>query len=85
MNIKEIKKVIRIYVNQADPWYLIESGAPLDEYNYHVDRIVSILINKKPSLDQLVGDLEEIFKTIEHDLDTKKIRELAQKIKEIEL
>jgi hypothetical protein len=77
MNIKKIKKEVSSHINNADPWFLIESGAPLDEYNSQTDRIVSLVINNKPDSVSLKKELYEIFKTKEHELDERKIQELV--------
>jgi hypothetical protein len=81
--IKEITQEVRKYVNKADPWYLIESGAPADEYNSQVDRIVSTLINKKFDLESLSFELHNVFRTEEHSLDSIKIDELAKELRSI--
>lgn len=78
--IMEIKQQVKEYVNTADPWHLIEMGAPDDEYNSHIDRIVSFLVNKKPNRANLESKLFEIFKTNEHELEQDKIKELANRL-----
>jgi len=84
-NISEIKKKIKIYVNKVDPWALIEMGAPEDEYDSHIDRIVSIVVNKKPNKESLELELFSIFKTKEFELEKDKIKELAENIYQIKI
>lgn len=84
-NVMEIKEKIKIYVNKTDPWYLVEMGAPEDEYNSYIDRIVSFVINKKPDKINLEAELYLIFKTKEFELEKNKIRELAENINKINL
>lgn len=81
----EFKEEVKKKVNICDPWYLIESGAPDDEYNKYIDQIVSFIINYKPNLEQLYLRLMQIFATKEFDLtkDSEKIRSLAKKLFEI--
>lgn len=79
-NIAEIKEKVKVKVNATDPWYLIEMGAPEDEYNSHIDRIVSLLVNKHLDQTSLEKHLFEIFKTNEFELDQVKIKELSEKI-----
>lgn len=79
-DIKEVKQRVKDYVNQGDPWHLIEMGAPDDEYNSQIDRVVSFLVNKKPDQAALVSELLYIFKTNEHELEQDKVEELASKL-----
>lgn len=80
-NIRKTKDKIKGYVNDVDPWHLIEMGAPEDEYNSQIDRIVSLVVNKKPDKVGLESALYTIFKTNEFELEQNKIKKLAQKIK----
>ena len=43
MNYKIQKEKVRQIVNRYDPENLIDGGAPEDEYDAHVDRILSML------------------------------------------
>ena len=79
-NIMQMKEEITEYVNNIDPWHLIEMGAPEDEYNRQIDRIISLLVNKKPNREVLEYSLIEIFKTKEFELENDKIKELAKSI-----
>lgn len=79
-DIKEIKKSIQTLVNQVDPWYLIQMGAPDDEYNAYIDRIVSLVVNKKPAQAILENKLTSIFHTNEFELERRKITELSSQI-----
>ena len=79
-NITELKEKIKVCVNNIDPWHLIEMGAPDDEYNSHIDRVVSLVVNKKPYPANLEKELYEIFKTKEFELEQDKMKELADKI-----
>ncbi len=83
--IKKITQEVQKYVNKADPWYLIEMGAPTNEYDSQINRIVSTLVNKKFTSESLVFELVNIFKTNEHDLDQVKIEELAKDLKSIQI
>ncbi len=76
----EIKEKIKQFVNGADPWGLIGMGAPEDEYNSHIDQIVSFVVNKKPSRLDLELKLYKIFGLEESELDKGVIKELATKI-----
>jgi hypothetical protein len=58
-------------------------GAPDDEYNSKVDRIVSVVVNKKPDVKDLELELLEIFKTKEFELEKDKIKSLAEEIARI--
>lgn len=79
-NVAGLKEQISGYVNYIDPWHLIEMGAPEDEYNSHVDRIVSFVVNKNPDQASLEKELFEIFKTKEFELDQVKMKDLSEKI-----
>lgn len=79
-DIKEIKQRVKGCVNEADPWHLFEMGAPDDEYNSYIDRIVSVLVNKKPNQTTLTAELLHVFKTNEHELKQYRIEELADKL-----
>jgi len=89
MNQKEVmqfRKAVQEAVNKADLYFLIEGGAPLDEYDSCVDNIVSILINQKPSHEQLYLKLCEIFKNEDFGLplpDRKEIVDLADELLEL--
>lgn len=84
-NVMKIKKKIKIYVNKTDPWHLLEVGAPDDEYNSYIDRIVSFVVNKKPDKMDLESELYAIFKTNEFELEKDKIKELAENISDIKI
>lgn len=79
-DVEKIKQKIKILVNQADPWYLIELGVPDDEYEEKINRIVSFVINKKPNSPELESELMKIFHTNEFDLEQEKMKILAQEI-----
>jgi endo-1,4-beta-mannosidase len=76
--IMEIKKVVQSHVNNIDPWHLIETGAPEDEYNTQIDHIVSFIVNEKPSLDDIESELYSIFEMNEFKLESDKVKELAK-------
>lgn len=86
MNQEEImrfRQAVQKAVNKADPYFLIEGGAPLDEYDACVDRIVSILINQKPNHEQLCLRLGETFTDEDFGLalpDRKEIKNLAEEL-----
>lgn len=82
--VKNIKGLVKEQVNRIDPWHLLEMSAPDDEYNSHIDRIVSFVINSKPDQSALESELHKIFKTEEHELDASEIQEMAKNIISIE-
>ena len=81
-DIIKFQQDVREMINEADPWYLIEGGAPTDEYEDYVDNIVSFIINHKPNKDQLYSMLIKIFSTKEFDIekDKDKISLLTEKL-----
>ena len=83
--ILQFKAEIQNLVNSADPWFLIEIGAPDDEYNVYIDKITSFVLNKKPTLIELERELEAIFKTNEFTLENNVMKNLAAKIIEIKI
>lgn len=83
MNQEEVKKIKQIFIeiiNKSDPWDLISEGAPDDEYNGYTDRVVSYVINKKPSVGDLKKELSNIFITNEFELSDEKISTLADNL-----
>ncbi len=84
-NVMKIREKIKIYINKADLWHLIEIGAPEDEYNSYIDRVISFIVNKKPDKADLEAELYSVFKTKEFELEKDKIRELVENISSIKL
>lgn len=82
-DVQRIKENIKIIVNRIDPWYLIEIGAPDDEYNSYTDKIVSFVVNKEPDKSELENHLQLIFSTKEFELSKDKIHQLASEILQI--
>ncbi len=80
-----IKENIKKDVNDVDPWYLLESGAPDDEYNSYVDKITSFLINKKPNKLELGLELRKIFQTNEFEIEVDVINDLTERIGRIKV
>ena len=46
-NYKKIKNDVTKIINKIDPWGLISAGAPDDEYDEIVNKIISLYFNKK--------------------------------------
>lgn len=78
------KEQIKTLVNKADPWHLIEMGAPEDEYNSQIDKLISFAVNDKPGQKELESELYTIFKTNEHELEKDVIEELAKNIVQLD-
>ncbi|MBU0660674.1 hypothetical protein KKG22_00675 [Patescibacteria group bacterium] len=78
--INKFREKVTKNVNKFDPWYLIEMGAPYDEYDKYIDNVVSFVINEKPDLTLLEKRLYIIFETTEFDLATNLISSLASNI-----
>jgi predicted O-linked N-acetylglucosamine transferase (SPINDLY family) len=57
MKFKEIKDKITLVVNKYDPENLIAIGAPADEYDDYILKIVSLYNNRQLNL----STLEELF------------------------
>ncbi len=79
-NIKKIKEKFTQIINESDPWDLISGGAPDDEYNRYTDRVVSHVINKKPSAEDLKKELLNIFATNEFEISETKMSLLADNL-----
>jgi 3-methyladenine DNA glycosylase Tag len=77
----KFREKVQNAINEADPWYLLEMGAPKDEYSKYVDQIVSFMVNFKPHTEQLYLKLLKIFETKEFDISKdQKVKFLAEKL-----
>lgn len=76
-DLKKLKSIFTEIINKNDPWDLISGGAPSDEYNKYTDRVISYVINKHPSVDDLKKELLSVFSTNEFELSEEKMGLLA--------
>jgi hypothetical protein len=65
MNYKHIKNTLRDLVNKYDPENLIEGGAPEDEYDAYINRIISV--QSAGHLNE--GTLKQIFSAAPKTMD----------------
>lgn len=80
---KEIKKKIGGVINRLDPINLISGGAPEDEYDGEVEKII-VLVQNNHDVDSLTEKIYSIFVEsfgVEMAGDRGKYLEIAQKIK----
>ncbi|KKS93160.1 MAG: hypothetical protein A3H59_01750 [Candidatus Jacksonbacteria bacterium RIFCSPLOWO2_02_FULL_43_9] len=80
---KLFRNEIRCIINKYDPFHLTNYGAPEDEYDAEVDRVLSFLVNKKNDRPLYEQIKQVFFDSFGKDVLFCNYKKLAKELREV--